>query len=92
MADAPRDIQTLLTVVGAHPSLPYAGSGISEAYADGLITAREVRMLQSHSKRSVRGQKIALREARPVTDKQVEKMRAKLGRVGAKLWPDMEVD
>lgn len=81
----PRSLEELLKIVGGHPGLMFAGTGVAEAYTEGLITKTEAQKLQRFSHRSPTGQKRELRDERDATPAGQEKLHQRLDHLKAKL-------
>lgn len=94
---ASRPITELLRIIGADDGLPLYefDPRTLAAYQAGQITNAEARALQSFGRRSAKGQKRALADARPLAPGAIEEMQAKLAAMSEQLhqrYPDLRGD
>lgn len=80
-----RSLPVLLQLVDVDADDPFMTDRVVEAFQAGVITGAEARHLQSFSKRSPKSRKRALADQRPVSDAEINEMRAKLEVASARL-------
>ncbi len=80
-----RTLPVLLQLVDVDADDPLMMDRVVEAYQAGVITGEEARHLQSFSERSPKSRRCALADQRPVSDAEIDEMRAKLEAASARL-------